>query len=38
MSWWRRFRTAVGIKRRMELAKLLAPELRPETENLLRLL
>lgn len=29
---------AVGVKRRMELAKLLAPELRPETENLLRLL
>jgi len=29
---------AVGIKRRMELAKLLAPELKPETENLLRLL
>ncbi len=28
----------VGVKRRMELAKLLAPELRPETENLLRLL
>jgi F-type H+-transporting ATPase subunit delta len=29
---------AVGVKRRMELAKLLAPELQPETENLLRLL
>jgi len=29
---------AVGIRRRMELAKLLKPELRPETENLLRLL
>jgi F-type H+-transporting ATPase subunit delta len=29
---------AVGVQRRMELAKLLAPELRPETENLLRLL
>jgi F-type H+-transporting ATPase subunit delta len=29
---------AVGVKRRMELAKLLAPEFRPETENLLRLL
>jgi len=29
---------AVGVKRRMELAKLLAPELRPQTENLLRLL
>lgn len=29
---------AVGVKRRMELARLLAPELRPETENLLRLL
>jgi F-type H+-transporting ATPase subunit delta len=29
---------AVGVKRRMELANLLAPELRPETENLLRLL
>jgi len=29
---------AVGVKRRVELAKLLAPELRPETENLLRLL
>ena len=29
---------AVGVKRRMELAKLLAPELKPETENLLRLL
>jgi len=28
----------VGVKRRMELAKLLAPELRPETQNLLRLL
>ncbi len=29
---------AVGVQRRMQLAKLLAPELRPETENLLRLL
>jgi F-type H+-transporting ATPase subunit delta len=29
---------AVGVKRRMELAHLLEPELRPETENLLRLL
>jgi F-type H+-transporting ATPase subunit delta len=29
---------AVGVRRRMELAQLLAPELRPETENLLRLL
>ena len=29
---------AVGIGRRMELAQLLKPELRPETENLLRLL
>ena len=29
---------AVGITRRMELAKVLAPELKPETENLLRLL
>jgi F-type H+-transporting ATPase subunit delta len=29
---------AVGVQRRMELAKVLAPELRPETENLLRLL
>lgn len=29
---------AVGISRRMELAELLKPELRPETENLLRLL
>ena len=29
---------AVGVKRRMELAKLLAPELKAETENLLRLL
>jgi F-type H+-transporting ATPase subunit delta len=29
---------AVGVGRRMELAKLLKPELRPETENLLRLL
>jgi F-type H+-transporting ATPase subunit delta len=29
---------AVGVKRRMELAKLLAPELRPQTQNLLRLL
>jgi F-type H+-transporting ATPase subunit delta len=29
---------AVGVKRRMELAKLLAPELKSETENLLRLL
>jgi F-type H+-transporting ATPase subunit delta len=29
---------AVGVKRRMELAKLLAPELKPETENLVRLL
>jgi F-type H+-transporting ATPase subunit delta len=29
---------SVGLKRRMELARLLAPELRPETENLLRLL
>jgi F-type H+-transporting ATPase subunit delta len=29
---------SVGVRRRMELAKLLAPELRPETENLLRLL
>jgi len=29
---------AVGVSRRMELAKLLKPELRPETENLLRLL
>lgn len=29
---------AVGVTRRVELAKLLAPELRPETENLLRLL
>ncbi len=29
---------AVGAKRRMELARLLAPDLRPETQNLLRLL
>jgi len=29
---------AVGVGRRMELAQLLKPELRPETENLLRLL
>jgi F-type H+-transporting ATPase subunit delta len=29
---------AVGMQRRMELAKVLAPELRPETENFLRLL
>ncbi len=29
---------AAGPQRRMELAKLLAPELRPETENFLRLL
>ena len=29
---------AVGVKRRMELAQLLKPELRPEMENLLRLL
>src|SRR2546421_11503247 len=29
---------AVGVGRRMELAKLLKPEFRPETENLLRLL
>ncbi len=29
---------AVGVKRRMELAQLLKPELRPETENLMRLL
>jgi F-type H+-transporting ATPase subunit delta len=29
---------AVGTQRRMELARLLAPELRPETENSLRLL
>jgi F-type H+-transporting ATPase subunit delta len=29
---------AVGMQRRMELARLLAPELRPETENFLRLL
>jgi F-type H+-transporting ATPase subunit delta len=29
---------AVTMQRRMELAKLLAPELRPQTENLLRLL
>jgi F-type H+-transporting ATPase subunit delta len=29
---------SVGVQRRMELAKLLAPELRTETENLLRLL
>jgi F-type H+-transporting ATPase subunit delta len=29
---------AVGVKRRMELAKLLAPELQAQTENLLRLL
>ena len=29
---------AVGISRRMELAELRKPELRPETENLLRLL
>jgi len=29
---------AVGITRRMELAKVLSPELKPETENLLRLL
>ena len=29
---------AVGVQRRMGLAKLLAPEFRPETENLLRLL
>jgi F-type H+-transporting ATPase subunit delta len=29
---------AVGVKRRMELAQLLKPEFRPETENLLRLL
>ena len=29
---------AVGVARRMELAKLLKPEFRPQTENLLRLL
>ena len=29
---------AVGVRRRMDLARLLKPELRPETENLLRLL
>jgi F-type H+-transporting ATPase subunit delta len=29
---------AVGVRRRLELAQLLKPELRPETENLLRLL
>jgi len=29
---------AVGVSRRMELAKLLAPELKKETENMLRLL
>ncbi len=29
---------AVGVSRRMDLAQLLKPELRPETENLLRLL
>src|SRR2546421_5122076 len=29
---------AVGVGRRMELANLLKPEFRPETENLLRLL
>jgi F-type H+-transporting ATPase subunit delta len=29
---------AVSMQRRMELARMLAPELRPETENLLRLL
>jgi F-type H+-transporting ATPase subunit delta len=29
---------AVGTRRRMELAQILKPELRPETENLLRLL
>jgi F-type H+-transporting ATPase subunit delta len=29
---------AVGVRRRMELAQLLKPEFRPETENLLRLL
>ncbi|HVS07774.1 MAG TPA: F0F1 ATP synthase subunit delta [Candidatus Dormibacteraeota bacterium] len=29
---------AVGVRRRMDLAQLLKPELRPETENLLRLL
>jgi F-type H+-transporting ATPase subunit delta len=29
---------AVGVSRRMQLAQLLKPELRPETENLLRLL
>jgi F-type H+-transporting ATPase subunit delta len=29
---------AVGVGRRMELAQLLKPEFRPETENLLRLL
>jgi len=29
---------AVGVSRRMELAQLLKPEFRPETENLLRLL
>ncbi|MDQ6712605.1 MAG: F0F1 ATP synthase subunit delta, partial [Candidatus Dormibacteraeota bacterium] len=29
---------AVGVGRRMELAQILKPELRPETENLLRLL
>lgn len=29
---------AVGVARRMELAQLLKPEFRPETENLLRLL
>jgi F-type H+-transporting ATPase subunit delta len=29
---------AVGVKRRMDLAQLLKPELRPETDNLLRLL
>jgi F-type H+-transporting ATPase subunit delta len=29
---------AVGMQRRLELARLLAPELRPQTENLLRLL
>jgi len=29
---------AVGVRRRMDLAQLLKPDLRPETENLLRLL
>ncbi len=29
---------SVGVRRRMDLAQLLKPELRPETENLLRLL